>query len=94
MYRGKFHIKLIHFCLNNYEIFLIIEKVIIVYHYFKLFILQAKAVGATTLVLSDGSSTSQFTGGSTGTAATNAEIAARLILIENAINAFTTPECD
>ena len=72
----------------------IVETFIIIYHYFKLFFLQAKAVGATTLVLSDGSSTSQFTGGSTGTAATNAEIAARLILIENAINAFTTPECD
>merc|ERR1712141_363410 len=40
----------------------------------------AKALGNTALTLSDASSSSQFTGGSTGTAAKNSEIQARLNL--------------
>merc|ERR1712018_468436 len=52
-----------------------------------------KATGNTALTLSDASLTAQFTGGTGGTAATNTQIVARLNLIENAINAFTTPTC-
>jgi hypothetical protein len=49
-----------------------------------------KALGNTALTVS---AASQFTGGSTGTAAPNSEIIARLNLIENAINGYATPSC-
>jgi len=48
------------------------------------------ATGSTTLALSNGANTAQFATAATPTAA---EVAARLNLIENAINAFQTPTC-
>lgn len=52
-----------------------------------------RATGEMQLTLSDATNAAQFTGGAAGAAATNAEIAARLNLIENSINAFQTPTC-
>jgi len=50
----------------------------------------AQGVGNTVLTLSK---EDDFSGGDAGVSATNAEIRARLNLIENAINNFVTPTC-
>ena len=53
-------------------------------------IFQTKALGSITLTAT---STSDVTGTSTGTAATNAELIARFNLIEAVINGYATPDC-
>ena len=50
---------------------------------------QARAVGETTLALTAGSAVQVA-----ATGADNDNIAARFNLIENAINAITTPDCN
>ena len=51
---------------------------------------QARALGDTTLALTTGSQVQVATAG----AVDNDNIAARFNLIENAINAITTPDCN